>query len=779
MAHLQKSSPSKPSQSSPPTNNPAPATKVHPASSSRKGSRANKDDAPIESKSSPPRTQITRLKLTLSNIATSPSMEPISSRSQSSSSSVDATYSIASSSKPRRILAEIDPAQQQRPTSARRPVDTPKRTHTERTHIERTHTEMLSGDNTHHKFDKKHKKDKRHKIGHQELGTTPSTILSPADSNPEASAAPDMSVAKSVVSRASRTLSKPNSDQGHPNLERHRGLSNSMSTSPTSSPTKASTPFPPLVSNNGTASGGPNDRGPSAPSFPPSPKNASPPPSSTTPPLGTAASASLLTSQTLVSASSSSSSTASGSRSAAPLASNILGGFLLARLQINKPSVESSSHVFIASTATVKGKSKSAKGHGLSAQHKGLSARSALAQPAAASLCPTISLERPESRELKRRQRPDEELAMDVLCVAKRRHSSGKDELDTTSTIHPQANLNAGPSHHPAKPVCAISTSNGSPRTLTAHEAQMLQHLKTTAQEKQVPYTSWTEAEPALVEDTAQGHFKPTYHVQDDKGVVVQRFKDMDAKSFEGRVREVACLFRLQGLEGAGQIKSVIDDSEDHLVGLSMTKYTYTLKDDQNVMVEEDPRQKLADGLLRPLVRVIDFGKSVFINPEDVKRWSIKEEVSNEGLTLLPLVILPPDHGYMLYRSILTLPRSKHDHKPLPPVDPLAEDVYSLGVLNWRTLGGMIPWSGAIDDDPKTIRDLVRNDEQIKFNVEKEVKGPRSRELLRLCLTAKANTRSTVHKLKAWLDQPEISADLLKEFESCRGVRMKVRKNRD
>ncbi|KAF9082368.1 hypothetical protein BGX23_012529 [Mortierella sp. AD031] len=329
-----------------------------------------------------------------------------------------------------------------------------------------------------------------------------------------------------------------------------------MSTSPTSSPTKASTPFPPLVSINGTASGGSNDRGPSAPSFPPSPKNASPPPSSTTPPLGTAASASLLTSQTLVSASSSSSSTASGSRSAAPLASNILGGFLLARLQINKPSAESSSHVFIASTATVKGPS----------------ARSALAQPAAASLCPTISLERPESRELKRRQRPDEELAMDVLCVAKRRHSSGKDKLDTTSTIHPQANLNAGPSHHPAKPVCAISTSNGSPRTLTAHEAQMLQDLKTTAQEKQAPYTSWTDAEPALVEDTAQGHFKPTYHVQDDKGVVVQRFKDMDAKSFEGRVREVACLFRLQGLEGAGQIKSVIDDSEDHLVGLSMTK---------------------------------------------------------------------------------------------------------------------------------------------------------------------------------------------------------------
>ncbi|KAG0219071.1 hypothetical protein BGX33_004878 [Mortierella sp. NVP41] len=363
-----------------------------------------------------------------------------------------------------------------------------------------------------------------------------------------------------------------------------------------------------------------------------------------------------------------------------------------------------------------------------------------------------------------------------------------------------------------------FTTSDGSTRALTAHEEQMLRDLKVIAREKQVPYTSWSAVEPTLVADSAQGLFKRIYQVRDDEGVVVQNFKEMDAESFEGRVREVACLLKLRGLEGVGQIQSVIDDNEDHLVGLSMTKYTYTLKEyatnarrhpspcqklsliqdmvaamcsihgegmahrdlsEVNIMIEEDTRQTLEDGTPRPLVRVIDFGKTVFIRPEEVKRWSMKDEVSDEELALLPLVVLPPDHGYKLYRSILTLPRTKQDHTPLPPVNPLAEDVYSLGVLIWRTFSGKSPWNGAIEDDLKKLRYLVSSDEQIKFLLEREVVGRRSLQLLLRCLTAEANTRSTIHELKAWLDRPEIAADLLKEFEILGGGRKKMRKNLD
>lgn len=71
-----------------------------------------------------------------------------------------------------------------------------------------------------------------------------------------------------------------------------------------------------------------------------------------------------------------------------------------------------------------------------------------------------------------------------------------------------------------------------------------------------------------------------------------------------------------------------------------------------NIMVDEDPLLKLEDNTPRPWVRVIDFGKSVFVEPGEVKRWSMKDHVSDEELALLPLVILPPDHGYKLYRYV-------------------------------------------------------------------------------------------------------------------------------
>ncbi|KAG0371934.1 hypothetical protein BGX24_000964 [Mortierella sp. AD032] len=401
------------------------------------------------------------------------------------------------------------------------------------------------------------------------------------------------------------------------------------------------------------------------------------------------------------------------------------------------------------------------------------------------------------------------------------------------STTPTQASITETTSKNPAPAATATSsvgqdnisgqsnmlpTNSGPARELTEREEQMLRDIKVTAREKHVPYTSWRAIEPTLIVNSAQGLFKRIYFVIGEDGLVVQNFKEMDTESFEQRVREVACLLKLRGLEGVGQIQSIIDDDEDHLVGLSMTKYAYTLKayatnarrhpspcqklslirdmvaaltsihgaglahrdlSEVNIMVDEDPLLKLEDNTPRPWVRVIDFGKSVFVEPEEVKRWSTQDQVSEEELALLPLVVLPPDHGYKLYRSILTLPRSKHDHTPLPPCDPRAEDVYSLGVLMWRTFSGKSPWNGAIEDDIKTIRYLISSDEQIKFQLEREVTGQRSRELLLRCLTAEASTRSTIHELRDWLEQPEILSDLLKEFEILGGGRKKVRKNLD
>ncbi|KAG0198684.1 Receptor-interacting serine/threonine-protein kinase 1 [Mortierella sp. GBA30] len=353
---------------------------------------------------------------------------------------------------------------------------------------------------------------------------------------------------------------------------------------------------------------------------------------------------------------------------------------------------------------------------------------------------------------------------------------------------------------------------------ITKRGDKILKDLKVAAKKKNVPYARWSDIEPTLTVDTAHGLFKRIYHVRGQDGLVIQNFKEMDAESFGQRVREVACLLKLRGVDGVGQIQSVIENEEDHLVGLSMTKYAYTLKQyatnarrhptpcqklslvrdmvsamcaihnaglahrdlsEVNIMVDEDVKDRLEDHSPRPHVKVIDFGKSVFVSRDEVRRWSMEEKVSEDELSLLPLVVLPPDHGYKLYRSILTLPKNKQDHTPLPPLDPRAEDVYSLGVLIWRTFSGKSPWDGTIEDDLKTIRYLVSTDAQIRFQLEREVVGPVSRELLLHCLTAQAETRWTTQQLKDWLDQPEIANELLKEFEALGGGRKKVRKNLD
>ncbi|KAF9997715.1 Receptor-interacting serine/threonine-protein kinase 1 [Entomortierella chlamydospora] len=398
--------------------------------------------------------------------------------------------------------------------------------------------------------------------------------------------------------------------------------------------------------------------------------------------------------------------------------------------------------------------------------------------------------------------------------------------ISTPSTPQMLPRYNVLSSQIPPSPttLAAEMESLSAPDRIMIHEQitkrgqEMLLDLKVVAKEKNVPYARWSDIEPTLTADSAHGLFKRIYHVRGQDELVVQNFKEMDAESFDQRVREVACLLKLRNFHGVGQIQSILDNEEDHLVGLTMTKYPYTLKQyatnarqhptpcqklylihdmvtamcdihkaglahrdlsEVNIMVAVDQDDLLEDQSPKPHIKVIDFGKSVFVNPDEVKRWSVKDDIPEEELSMLPFVVLPPDHGYKLYRSILTLPRNKHDREPLAPVDPRSEDVYSLGVLIWRTFSGKSPWNGAIEDDLKKIRYLVATDDQIQFQLEREIKGPYSRELLLRCLTARAETRWTTQQLKEWLDRPEVANGLLREFEELGGGRKKVRKNLD
>jgi serine/threonine protein kinase len=114
---------------------------------------------------------------------------------------------------------------------------------------------------------------------------------------------------------------------------------------------------------------------------------------------------------------------------------------------------------------------------------------------------------------------------------------------------------------------------------------------------------------------------------------------------------------KTKGVSNTGQIRSVYkDDEDDELVGLSMERYSFTLKEyafntrspitgeqkfrlihdmvkgikslhdagfahrdlsEVNMMVN-NTNERLADGSIKPELVVIDFGKAEFINREDV-----------------------------------------------------------------------------------------------------------------------------------------------------------------
>lgn len=85
-----------------------------------------------------------------------------------------------------------------------------------------------------------------------------------------------------------------------------------------------------------------------------------------------------------------------------------------------------------------------------------------------------------------------------------------------------------------------------------------------------------------------------------------------------------------------------------------------------NIMVNEVEDEVLEDGTLRPELFLIDFGKAIFCEPEDVRSWwcevprlegdydgDVVPETTKEmeeWCEALPWVKGKPDHGYKMYR---------------------------------------------------------------------------------------------------------------------------------
>ncbi|GET00601.1 kinase-like domain-containing protein [Rhizophagus clarus] len=259
----------------------------------------------------------------------------------------------------------------------------------------------------------------------------------------------------------------------------------------------------------------------------------------------------------------------------------------------------------------------------------------------------------------------------------------------------------------------------------------------------------------------SEGTFKRVHHIP-GTNYVVQIFKDISDGTFDARIKEVKNERYNQTLKDyVFAPRSQITGEQKYKLILDMVKGIKALHDagfahrdlsEVNMMVNVTS-EKLADGSKKPELVVIDFGKAEFINHDDVLALSAGESTSDK-LEILPYIKTVPDHGYKLYRSAATLPRTRNDHAVLRyPIDPCAEDVYAVGVLAWRIFSGQAPWGGILDTDLKELGEIVSDPIKIKFHIERNVDGKKSRELLLKCITATSEERSTAENLLDWFLQ--------------------------
>ncbi|KAI8373132.1 uncharacterized protein BYT42DRAFT_548117 [Radiomyces spectabilis] len=313
----------------------------------------------------------------------------------------------------------------------------------------------------------------------------------------------------------------------------------------------------------------------------------------------------------------------------------------------------------------------------------------------------------------------------------------------------------------------------------------------------------------------SEGFFKQVYFLED---VVVQTFRQM---TMYQRITEVACLMKLKNLPHMAQMREVLFNDSGDVAGLSMERYQTTLKQythvhshhrlsayqkyeiiyqimvcmktiheaglahrdlsEVNIMVNTIDGQ-LEDGSSKICLYLIDFGKAVFCEAHDVREWFVdvpraaweydgdvvpesKEELDTWCDTL-PWVKGKPDHGYRMYRSIQTLPKTRSDNQVLPwLIHPQAEDIYSIGVMMWKVFAETEPWRGILDTDLQGLRYVAEDDYRIQRALEREVHGELSRQLLLKCLKTRPQDRATASEILDWLKQDDIKTGLLNEWK--------------
>ncbi|KAI9494980.1 hypothetical protein BDB00DRAFT_761136 [Zychaea mexicana] len=285
----------------------------------------------------------------------------------------------------------------------------------------------------------------------------------------------------------------------------------------------------------------------------------------------------------------------------------------------------------------------------------------------------------------------------------------------------------------------------------------------------------------------SEGYFKQVYFLQD---VVVQTFRQM---TMYQRITEIACLIYQETLKQYTHVHSHhrLSAHQKYSIIRQMILCIKVIHDaglahrdlsEVNFMVNRIG-EKLEDGNENVCLYLIDFGKSVFCEPQDVRDWFVdvpRAESEYDGDVVpeskeeldvwcanLPWVKGKPDHGYRMYRSIQTLPKTRSDTQVLQwLIHPKAEDIYSIGVMIWKTFTDTEPWRGVLDTDLQGLRYVAEDDYRIERALQQDIKGKVSQELLLKCLRTRPQDRITAAELLEWFERDQVKMALLEEWKT-------------
>ncbi|CEP09434.1 hypothetical protein [Parasitella parasitica] len=309
--------------------------------------------------------------------------------------------------------------------------------------------------------------------------------------------------------------------------------------------------------------------------------------------------------------------------------------------------------------------------------------------------------------------------------------------------------------------------------------------------------------------------FKSVFYLPDDSTKVIQTFGRMPINQ---RTSEVIGLLQLTKLPHMPKVYEVLHDGTGEIVGVCMQRFEKTLKDyiyqntltpyqqfdivtqlleatlimheiglahrhlsTVNFMVSETD-EVLQDKSKKFDLSVINFRSSVLTEPSCYRDWWVgcpevvnpdyDDQVMPRSLQELdiwcrhlPAIRSKPAGRDYRYHPLETLPQHASDEKVLPHlVNPITEDLYTLGMIIWEVMLIMKPLVSINADNLDTLRKSIREKTTLLNIILDEITHTTMKNLLLKLLNPSAEGRETAKSVFSWISSPFVDLCLISEL---------------